>query len=247
MRDAASRHRRRGPQRPCAGARAALREDGRPHGLRLAIAPAPVTSSRWKIPGRSVGTALTLVLALLLGAGGASTASAVDAELAQRLETACPCAGPARGGSWGSPNPYQACVRRELRAAVQQGAITEAKARRARRAAVRSSCGLRSSRPANVEVCGPGVTLSCETVRTAHVDDCAECDAALAGELVECARYADSAGAETVECGERLPAVRGASRVVERRTGVDCGSCTTKLGTERPEGVTCLRAACGAL
>jgi hypothetical protein len=246
MRGAASRRRRRGPRRPCAGARAVLREDGRPRGLRLAIAPAPVTSSRWKIPGRSVGTALTLVWTLLLGVG-AATASAVDAELAQRLETACPCAGPARGGSWGSPNPNQACVRRELRTAVRQGAITEAKARRARRAAVRSSCGLRSSRPANVEVCGPGVTLSCETVLAAHVDDCAECDAALAGELVECARYADGAGVETVECGERLPAVRGASRVVERRTGVDCGSCRAKLGTERAEGVTCLRAACGAL
>lgn len=91
------------------------------------------------------------------------------------------------------------------------------------------------------------MTLACETVLTAHVDDCAECDAALAGELVECARYADGVGAETTECGERLPAVRGGSRIVERRTGVDCGSCTAKLGTEQPEGVTCLRAACGAL
>jgi hypothetical protein len=229
-------------------ARAAAREDGPPRGLGLAIAAPSVTSPRLEIARCSARAALLLFVALLAGASApASAAAVVDAELAQRLETACPCAGPARGGAWASPDAYRSCVRRELRAAVNRAEIPEAKARCARRAAVQSSCGVRSATPGNVEVCGPGVTLACETVLTAHVDDCTECDAALAGELVECARYADGAGAEAIECGARLPAVRGAARVVERRTGVDCGSCTAKLGTERPEGVTCLRAACGAL
>jgi hypothetical protein len=166
--------------------------------------------------------------------------------LAEHLERVCPCAGPALGGSWPSQRPYHACVRRELRSLVRVGATTAALARRAHRAALGSECGVRTAVPWNVQVCGAGAVLACETAQTAHVDDCVECDAALAGELVECARYAGPAG-EDLACGENLPAVRGSGRAVERRTAIDCGSCLEKLGTPKPAGVTCLRASCGLL
>lgn len=81
----------------------------------------------------------------------------------------------------------------------------------------------------------------------ARVDDCAECEAAFAGALVECARYRDGTGAESTACGPGLPARRGRARVVDRRTGLDCGSCLAKLGAAPALGVSCLRAACGPL
>jgi hypothetical protein len=83
-------------------------------------------------------------------------------------------------------------------------------------------------------------------VRTARVDDCAECSAALAGDLVHCARIETASGQSDV-CGS-APGTRPVpGRILEQRSGVDCASCTAKLGTPPAEGMDCVRASCAGL
>jgi hypothetical protein len=158
---------------------------------------------------------------------------------------ACPCSGPAIGGVWRSHGQYVSCVTRSARSAARSSETSPGAARRAIRDGARASCGKGVRGEGDVRVCGTNPVLPCPTVRTARVDDCTECAAALAGELVRCARVATPAGERDV-CGER--SLRGASNpaVLEIRTGVDCASCKAKLGTPQAPGLDCLVAACGS-
>lgn len=201
-------------------------------------------------PGLGLRALLFAAVAAFAVAGppaGDAAAAGGAVRLATSLEASCPCAGPAAGGIWSNPKDYRDCARRHLRGLAQSGQAARRAVRKAYRRALASSCGETLPLEHNVEVCGEGIVLPCETVATAHVDECTECEAAFSGELIECALYRNGAGAQATACGDDLPASRGEGRVVERRTGLDCGSCLAKLGSEPAPGVTCLRASCGPL
>lgn len=196
---------------------------------------------------------ISLAGVLLAIVSAAPPAVADRAEVAAALERACPCAGPAWGGSWASARRYRACVRRELRSLVREDGLSALQAARAFRRARRSSCGrppeLADPLPGEAEVrlCTSGGALACTPLGRVHADSCEECDAALDGRLVGCARYRELDGAESSICGGPLPRRRGTARRIDRRSAPDCARCLAELGTERPEGVECSRWSCGPL
>jgi hypothetical protein len=157
---------------------------------------------------------------------------------------ACPCSGPVAGGSWRSHSEYLSCVSRAARSAAQANGASVREMRAIVRDRARATCGKTTKATGNVRVCAQNPSLPCPTVQSARVDDCAECDAALAGKLVHCARVAGAGGATTDSCGtpSRLRAL--GKNVVERRTGVDCASCMAKLGKPAGSGFDCVVAAC---
>ncbi len=184
----------------------------------------------------------------------ASSGAEGRADVSAALERACPCAGPAWGGSWASARRYRACARRELRGMVRRGELGAMAALRAFRRARRSSCGRAPEQSGvlpgqgEVRLCRPpGIHLACTPVGRAHADACEECSAALDHRLVGCALYREPGGAESSLCGGALPRRLGAARRVDRRAALDCESCLGKLGTDRPEGMECTRWSCGPL
>jgi hypothetical protein len=133
------------------------------------------------------------------------------------------------------------------RAARNEGraaGLTNDEVRTIVRDGARSSCGVSTRQEPNVRICATNPSLPCPTVRTAHVDDCSECSAALAGELVHCARVANGAGVQGDMCGTATRIGALGQRVIEHRTGVDCDSCKAKLGTPQEEGTDCVAALC---
>ncbi|MEW6269292.1 MAG: hypothetical protein AB1689_08365 [Thermodesulfobacteriota bacterium] len=179
---------------------------------------------------------LTAVVALL---SAATTAAGADVPSAS-----CPCSGPATGGPWRDHGQYVSCVTREARERARTTSLTARGARRAVRDSLRSSCGRRRPLEGNVRVCAANPVLPCPTVRTARVDACDACEAALAGRLVRCARVTRAAGGATDLCGAAATGRIVAGRVVDVRTGVDCASCKAKLGTPKAPGQDCVLAAC---
>jgi len=161
--------------------------------------------------------------------------------------SSCPCSGPAIGGAWRSHGQYVSCVVRTARDEARRGALTAFEARQAIRDGARSPCGRSRRDEGNVRVCGTNPVLPCPTVRTARVDDCTECAAALAGKLVRCARVAAASGEERDVCGERSRRGASGAQVLDERTGVDCASCKAKLGTPRGAGLDCVVASCGSV
>jgi len=204
-------------------------------------------------PTRKAGLiAAALALVGMLAAAAVAYASVIrPGNLARRITLpdvapapqTCPCEGPAIGGSWPSHGAYVSCVAQLTRNRLKSRQISGHDAILVLRQAARSACGVRGHAPANTSVCGAQISLDCATVRTAHADDCTECDAALTGELVVCARSRDAAGDESTSCG-LPPRPAPGSKIVDLRSGVDCASCEAKLGTSATEGVTCLEASC---
>lgn len=198
--------------------------------------------------------ALLLVLALGGGTGAAAAGPAIGhanagatlAATSDQVARDCPCAGPVTGGSWRSHGQYLSCVTRSTRRDARAALLTAGESRAIVRELARTTCGKGSSAPGNVRVCAPNPVLPCPTVRSAHVDDCSECDAALAGELVHCARIANAAGVQGDTCGTATRINALGKRAIEHRTGVDCASCKAKLGTPAGDGTDCLLAACSA-
>ncbi|HEY8515854.1 MAG TPA: hypothetical protein VIS07_10115 [Candidatus Binatia bacterium] len=178
-----------------------------------------------------VGTALALAVA--------SPSAAVDL-----LATSCPCSGPAVGGRWRDNDHYLACVAHAARAGKRRTDVRVTSTAREPSDAQSSSCGRTRPIEGNVRVCGPNPVLPCPTVRTARVDSCEECDVALAGRLVRCARVARMNGGTADVCGTTATGRIIAGRAIDVRTGVDCASCKAKLGTPRPAGLDCVVAAC---
>jgi hypothetical protein len=183
------------------------------------------------------------------GAGASPTGEVPSAFDTASIAAACPCAGPLLGGSWRNHAEYVGCVYREARALARALSLRWRDAAPVLRAAASSSCGARRAGEPNVELCtDPGLVLACDVLRSAHAETCDECEAALAGDLVQCARAIDARGTEHRDCASpasgRFPR-RG--RIVETRSGVDCASCIAKLGSERPGGVACLVADCPPL
>lgn len=195
---------------------------------------------------RSLVRAASLLALLVAVAPAAASAHAADAaaSASDTLASACPCAGPITGGSWRSHGQYVSCLTRAARAAARTASLASAEVRTIVRDGTRSSCGITSREEANVRVCAPSPSLACPIVRTAHVDDCTECAAALAGELVHCARVAGGGGVQGDVCGTATRIGALGKRVLEHRTGVDCQSCKAKLGTAQGEGTSCVAALC---
>lgn len=192
--------------------------------------------------------AASLLALLIAVAPAAASAHAADAAASatDAVASACPCTGPAIGGSWRGHGQYVSCVTRAARRAAQTVPLTGAEIRSIIRDGARSTCGVSSRQEPNVRICASNPSLPCPTVRTAHVDDCSECSAALAGELVHCARVANDAGAQGDLCGTATRIGALGKRVVEHRTGVDCDSCKAKLGTPQGDGTDCVAALCDA-
>jgi len=202
-------------------------------------------------PPRSHLVALgTMLLATLvaLGISASGAAGAEPPETATGAEdavaAACPCSGPAIGGVWRNHGQFLSCVNRAARQAARSAGLPAAGMRSIVRDGARSACGKAARDPGNVRVCAQNPVLPCATVRTARVDDCTECAAALEGRLVRCARVAARSGATSDVCAGdgRIRTLGG--KIVEQRTGVDCASCAAKLGTPAPEGLDCVAARC---
>jgi hypothetical protein len=188
--------------------------------------------------------AASLLALLIAVTSTAASALAVGAAASDTVASACPCTGPAAGGSWRSHGQYVACLTRAAHREAQSSELARDAVRAIIRDGVRSTCGVQSRVEGNVRVCAPNPSLPCPTVRTAHVDDCSECSAALAGELVHCARVAGRDGVQGDVCGTALRIGALGRRVLEHRTGIDCQSCKAKLGTPRSEGTDCVAALC---
>ena len=204
------------------------------------------TSSRpSSVPFLRTASLLALLIAVAPAAASAHAADAA-ASATDAIASACPCTGPAIGGSWRSHGQYVSCVTRAARRAARIVPLSGAEVRTIIRDGAHSSCGVSSREEPNVRVCATNPSLPCPTVRTAHVDDCAECSAALAGELVHCARVANDAGEQGDVCGTATRIGAFGKRAVDHRTGVDCASCKAKLGTPRVEGTDCVAALCDA-
>lgn len=204
------------------------------------------TSSRTSsvsVPSLRAASLLALLIAVAPAAASAHAADAA-ASASDTIASACPCTGPAAGGSWRSHGQYVSCVTRAARRQAQIVPLGNTEVRTIIRDGARSTCGVSSRVEPNVQVCATNPSLPCPTVRTAHVDDCAECSAALAGELVHCARVASDAGEQGDVCGTATRIGALGKRVVEHRTGVDCDSCKAKLGTPQGEGTDCVAALC---
>lgn len=201
-------------------------------------------------PPRTHAIALAVMtLATLAGlALGASAAAGADLLAStpggDAVASACPCSGPAIGGTWRNHGQYLSCVTRAVRREARTTALAPGDARRIVRDNRRSACGKSAKEEGNVQVCAENPVLPCPTVRTARVDDCSECTAALEGRLVQCARVAARSGATTDTCSDsgRIRTLGG--RIVEQRTGADCASCKAKLGTPAAEGLDCVSALC---
>lgn len=167
------------------------------------------------------------------------------------VDDLCPCHGPITGGSWARRADYRACVTRSTAKLLRAKLITRADARARLKVSRASSCGKPAGdlAGANVRVCmaSPDGALGCPMIAGAHVDGCGECAAALEGRMVTCATVGAADASRTV-CGKGdARSLAGSRRVLDVRTGIDCGSCEAKLGTDRPEGVTCLAGACGPI
>ena len=188
-----------------------------------------------------------LALAVLSSAGASAAADGAPGLAASddSIDAACPCSGPAAGGAWRNHGQYLACVTRAARRQARTTHAVTGTARRMVRDRMPSSCGTTQPLEGNVRVCANNPVLACTTVRTARVDDCAECSAALAGELVRCARVETAGSQRDVCAGTTARPSPIAGRILEQRTGIDCASCTAKLGTTAPEGMDCVLAACG--
>ena len=186
---------------------------------------------------------LALVATVALAAASARAADAA-AGANDAVESACPCTGPTAGGSWRSHGQYLSCITRAARREARASGLGGAQVRAIVRDGARSSCGVRAREEGNVRVCAPNPSLPCPVVRTARVDDCSECTAALAGELVHCARLANGSGVQGDVCGTAARIGSFGKRAVEHRTGVDCQSCKAKLGTPQGEGTDCVAALC---
>lgn len=195
---------------------------------------------------RSLLRAASLLALLVAVAPAAASAHAADAAAgaSDTLASACPCAGPSTGGPWRSHGQYVSCLTRAARTAARTAALSNSEVRTIIRDGARSTCGIASREEGNVRICAPNPSLACPIVRTAHVDDCSECAAALAGELVHCARVVGSGGVEGDVCGTATRIGALGKRVLEHRTGVDCQSCKAKLGTPQGEGTSCAAALC---
>jgi hypothetical protein len=204
------------------------------------------TSMRGALSGRVAALIALAVLGTIEPA--TARAEATPAEVAAAaIADACPCAGPLLGGSWRNHSEYVSCAYGVARDLARRGEVRQREGAPAVKAALANACG-RTVRgtPPNAELCtDPGLVVSCDVLRSAHADSCEECDAALAGDLVRCARAVDTRGSEHRDCASpttgRFPR-RG--RVVEVRFAADCGSCLDKLGTEQSEGVACLAVDC---
>lgn len=210
-------------------------------------------TTRHRTTSRSTSRTLLVRAASLLAllaavAPAAASAHAADAaaSASEAVESTCPCTGPVSGGSWRSHGQYLSCVARAARGAARTYDLANPQVRAIVREGARSSCGVRSREEGNVNVCAPNPSLPCPIVRTARVDDCAECSAALAGELVHCARVANAAGVQGDVCGTAARIGSLGKRAVEHRTGIDCQSCKAKLGTPQGEGTDCVAAQCDA-
>lgn len=200
-------------------------------------------STRHSLP--RAASLLALLIAVAPAAASAHAADAV-ASASATVASACPCTGPAAGGSWRSHGQYVSCLTRAAHRAAQVVPLTSAEVRTITRDGARSGCGVGSREEPNVRVCATNPSLPCPVVRTAHVDDCAECSAALAGELVHCARVANGGGVQGDVCGTATRIGALGKRAIEHRTGVDCDSCKAKLGTPQGEGTDCVAAMCDA-
>jgi hypothetical protein len=197
------------------------------------------------LPTLLLAPTLLLILTSRPGIASASGDGIARITLASdAVAQACPCSGPVSGGSWRSHGQYLSCVGREARRAARMSALSPRETRAIVRDGARTTCGKTTRIPGNVRVCEHNPSLPCPTVQSARVDDCAECDAALAGKLVSCARVAGASGAEAAFCGTPARIRAFGKKVVERRTGVDCASCTAKLGTPAGSGFDCVVAAC---
>jgi hypothetical protein len=202
-------------------------------------------------------TTISLAIATLVAVAGSavSESAAPAAELlagvtlasSSAVGTACPCSGPAVGGIWRNHGQYVSCVTQAARQRARAAELTVGDARAIIRDGARSACGRASDVTGNVRVCAQSPSLPCRTVRSARVDDCSECTAALEGRLVHCARVASRSGEEREVCATTAPRLRASGeRIVEHRTGVDCASCKAKLGTPAAEGLDCIVARCDA-
>jgi hypothetical protein len=176
----------------------------------------------------------------------AVVACAAPATAADPLAQSCPCTGPAVGGVWRDHGQYVSCVTQAAREQARTTDLSALDARRMIRERASSTCGQSRALEGNVRVCAANPVLPCPTVRTARVDDCAECSAALAGKLVRCARVARASGGTQDVCGAAATGRILSGRVLDQRTGVDCASCAAKLGTPKAPGLDCLVAACGS-
>ena len=221
------------------------------NGPRMLLArPAPNhtrhrNSSHALFPFLRAASLLALLIAVASTAASALAADAA-ASASDTVASACPCTGPAAGGSWRGHGQYVACLTRAAHRAAQTSPLTRDEVRAIVRDGARSTCGVKSREEGNVRVCATNPSLPCPTVRTAHVDDCSECSAALAGELVHCARIANGSGVQGDVCGTATRIGAFGKRVVEHRTGVDCQSCKAKLGTPQGDGTDCVAALCDA-
>ena len=205
-----------------------------------------------KIAARGARLFLALTASLAVAAAtrvDAADPPAIDAADRAAVEQACPCSGPAIGGAWRSHRDYASCVSRAVRALARAHDVRLRHLLPLLKETAINTCGVRRPGPANVNVCTESnVQLACETVRTAHADACDECQAAIEGRLVTCARLAGGHGGEATTCrGPDSAAPTLGGRVLEVRTGLDCASCEAKLGTPKPAGVSCLQALCGQL
>lgn len=211
----------------------------------IGIVPRVVAIATLAVCGALLATA-TVRVARAADHPGASAFSESDlAELAR----ACPCAGPALGGGWRSHSEYVSCVYHAALNLARISAVRWRDALPAVRAASAGRCGVSVAGDGNLNVClPPGGVIACELLRTAHADDCSECDAALAGHLVRCALSVDVQGTEHRGCAapgsSRVPAF---GRVIDTRSAVDCESCQAKLGSPASDGISCLVADCGPL
>jgi hypothetical protein len=187
---------------------------------------------------------LVALLIAVAPAAASAQAAAAAASVGDAVASACPCTGPVAGGSWRSHGQYLSCLTRAARNAGRNNGLTNGEVRTLVRDGARSSCGVSTRQEPNVRVCTTNPSLPCVTVRTAHVDDCSECSAALAGELVHCGRVANAAGVQGDVCGNATRIGALGRRVIEHRTGVDCDSCKAKLDAPQVEGTDCVAAFC---
>jgi hypothetical protein len=189
---------------------------------------------------------LALTIGFAVAAAAPATAASAPIDDADRaaIERACPCAGPASGGAWRSHRDYAACASRAIRALAHDRQSGLRPLLPLLKETATSTCGVRHPGPSNVHLClESNAQIACQTVRTAHADECGECSAAVADQLVTCALVADAHDNKWTTC--RGPGSAGSGHVVDVRTGLDCASCEAKLGTSSPTGVTCVEALCG--
>jgi hypothetical protein len=193
--------------------------------------------------------ALTIGFAVAVATPSPAASGPIDDADRAAVEHACPCAGPATGGAWRSHRDYAACASRAVRALAHDRQAGLRQLLPLLRETATSACGVRYPGPSNVHIClESSAQIACQTVRTAHADECGECSAAVADQLVTCALVADSHDNQWTTC--RGPGSVGStpgSHVVDLRTGLDCASCEAKLGTPASTGVTCVDALCGQL